>query len=196
MMNGRYCKSGLAFPIDDYNANCSATDHIEYNNKKIDQPYICDATNQSSRCSLFYNYSLSNDAIKLPQRSFNVRCSCGLDGNNGFCSNILGTKDYEDAVAKLKTVLEASQCHTLDRDNFRAQRDSCGIGGGSDLDKAISAMFEVKYFPWVQTSRVKNCIEEVFDDSLRNQQKMEAAWVRGMMGTGVALALMMIMAYL
>jgi len=54
-----------------------------------------------------------------------------LDGNNGYCSKLLGTEKYKDAMSKRKTVLESSECHTLDRSNFRAQRDSCGIGPGS-----------------------------------------------------------------
>ena len=82
----------------------------------------------------------------------------------------MGTQEYRDAVAKLKTVLEASECHTLDRDDFRAQRDECGIGSEtSELDDAIRAMFNMKYHPWVQDNRVRSCIEEVFDDSLTNQ---------------------------
>lgn len=27
-INGRYCKSGLAFPISDYTANCTAVDKV------------------------------------------------------------------------------------------------------------------------------------------------------------------------
>jgi hypothetical protein len=44
MINGKYCKSGLAFPIDEFKGNCSATDHIKYDNKIIRSPYECDPT--------------------------------------------------------------------------------------------------------------------------------------------------------
>jgi hypothetical protein len=77
-------------------------------------------------------------------------------------------------MSKRKSVLEASECHTLDRTNFRAQRDSCGIGPGDTLDSAITAMFEVNYHAWVQNSDVFDCISKVFDDSLLNQSKMGA----------------------
>jgi len=120
LINGKYCKSGLAFPLDEFKGNCSATDHIKYNGLKVKAPYECDPTNQAARCWLNYNFSAPNDAIPLPQKNFTVRCSCALDGNKGYCSNIIGTQEYREAVAKLKNVLEASECHTLDRDNFRA----------------------------------------------------------------------------
>jgi hypothetical protein len=96
----------------------------------------------------------------------------------------------------LKTVLEASECHTLDREDFRAQRDVCGIGSGGDLDSAIKAMFEMKYHPWVQDGRVRNCIEEVFDDSLRNQQKMQAAPLLSIFGTFLALMSLLVATYM
>lgn len=166
-LNGRYCKSGLAFPLDQFTGNCSATDKIVYNNEKLSAPYPCDPTNQSKRCSLFYNASAPNDAIPLPQKSFSVRCNCALNGNDGYCSNILGTEAYKEAVSKLKTVLEASLCHTLDRGNFRAQRD-CGIGNTNSLDSAIQAMFDVKYHAYIQDEKVKKCINDVFDESLTN----------------------------
>lgn len=117
---------------------------------------------------------MPNDAIPLPQKNFTARCNCGLNGNSGFCSNLIGTTKYKDAVASLKSVLEVSQCHTLDRNDFRAQRDSCGIGPSSTLDEAITAMFEVKYHAYVQDPTVSGCIEQIFDDSLFNQQKMFA----------------------
>lgn len=196
IQNGKYCKSGLAFPITEFIGNCSATDRIVYNNTNVTAPYECNPTNQFQRCWLFYNYSAPNDAITLPQRNFSVRCNCALDGNKGYCSNIVGTLEYREAVSKLKTVLEVSECHTLDRDNFRAQRDVCGIGPGNDLDSAIRAMFEMKYHPWVQNGDVRSCIEQVFDDSLMNQQKMQAAPLLNLLGTALALTSLFIVTYL
>lgn len=75
----------------------------------------------------------------------------------------------------MKSVLEVSRCHTLDRYNSRAQRDSCGIGPSATLDEAIIAMFEVRYHAYVQDGTVRSCIEQIFDDSLFNQKKMNAA---------------------
>lgn len=119
-INGRYCKSGLAFPITNFSSNCTATDRIFYEGKNKTYPYKCDPVNQSSRCNLFFNISYPNDGYVLNQSSFSVRCSCALNGNDGYCSKILGTEKYKDAVAKLKKVLESSECHTLDRYDMRA----------------------------------------------------------------------------
>jgi hypothetical protein len=73
-INGRYCKSGLAFPTTNISAtnpgpvisaNCTATDRIFYEGKNLSSPFSCDPTNQTRRCFLFYNSSYPNDAITL-----------------------------------------------------------------------------------------------------------------------------------
>ena len=46
----------------------------------------------------------------------------------GYCSSVIGTEFYRKAVRSKKLVYELSNCHTLDRENFRAQKDECGIG--------------------------------------------------------------------
>ena len=185
-INGRYCKSGLAFPVNETAnlknntngskelilGNCTATDRVFYTGKNVTWPYSCNPYNQTAKCLLFYNASAPNDALVLEQKSFSVRCNCALNGNDGYCSKLLGTTKYKDAMAKRKTVLEASECHTLDRNNFRSQRDTCGIGPGGALDDAINAMFEVNYHAWVQDGNIRECIEQVFDDSLKNQSKL------------------------
>lgn len=99
LINGKYCASGLAFPILDktgahtYQANCTATDRIFYNGTNLTYPYPCDPTQQNKLCQLFYNASQPNDGIVLPQMSFTTRCNCGLNGtdNVGYCAQILGT---------------------------------------------------------------------------------------------------------
>jgi len=60
-----------------------------------------------------------------------------MDGEKGFCSKIIGTNIYREAMSQLKDVLENSECHTLDRYNMRAQRDECGLRDKDALDKAI-----------------------------------------------------------
>lgn len=95
-------------------------------------------------------------------------------------------------MSKLKDVLEASECHTLDRYNFRAQRDVCGIGEKPELDEAITAMFDVKYHPWVQDQTVKACIEDAFDDSLTNQKKMSGRYMRSMIQAMIGLTIFLV----
>jgi hypothetical protein len=59
------------------------------------------------------------------------------DGTKGFCGSVLGTIEYKDALYALKPVLEKSNCHTLDRHDFRAHRDTCGIGFNDDWKDAV-----------------------------------------------------------
>lgn len=62
-LNGRYCQSGLAFPIDKNTGNCSAIDHITYGNINYTTgPYWCNASDQSAKCILAYNASYPDDA--------------------------------------------------------------------------------------------------------------------------------------
>jgi len=55
-------------------------------------------------------------------------CKCALDGDNGFCDEIIGTKEYFSALHANKLVLEKSLCHTLDRNSMAAHADVCGTG--------------------------------------------------------------------
>jgi len=88
LMNGKYCASGLAFPIFNkdntltYTGNCTATDRIFYNGTNLTYPFPCDPTQQNKVCQLFYNASTPNDGIVLPQKSFSTRCNCALNGND------------------------------------------------------------------------------------------------------------------
>ena len=173
-MNGRYCKSGLAFPTSNFSANCTAVQRIEFNNETIAAPYKCNPTNQSLQCKLVYNASEPNDGLSAIEKSFNVPCGCALDGNQGFCTKILGTTSYVLAVEKLKKVFEYSTCHSLDRSDMRAQMDECGIGPGEDIDAAIEQLFLINYWPYAQkeaNEKVRNCIEQFFSDSPTNLKK-------------------------
>lgn len=66
-INGMYCKSGIAFPLPNNpnSGNCTATDNIMFQNRRIPFPFKCDPTNQANRCLVNYNASAPNDAIKL-----------------------------------------------------------------------------------------------------------------------------------
>lgn len=67
-------------------------------------------------------------AVTTAQSSVTTPCMCALDGDNGFCGSVLGTETYTKAVASLRPILTGSQCHTLDRNDLRAQKDVCGVG--------------------------------------------------------------------
>ena len=53
--NGQYCKSGIAFPLNENQAQCTTTNHIEFEGKKLQSPYQCDPTDNEKYCKLFFN---------------------------------------------------------------------------------------------------------------------------------------------
>ena len=72
-------------------------------------------------------------------------------------------------------VLSASKCHTLDRSDFRAQKDSCGIGNNNDLWRfAVDKIYNVTYWPYIQNQNVYNCTSQFFGDSWYNLNLKDA----------------------
>lgn len=73
--------------------------------------YACDPTNSTSICKIYFDKS----------RYFEVQCKCSLNSaEEGFCDSIIGTSDYQNDLILIKYMHEMSQCHTLDRNNYRA----------------------------------------------------------------------------
>lgn len=100
-LNGQYCKSGLAFYNKDLKAGqCANTYKVMQGDKVLKAPYQCDPTDNELPCKIFYT----------KDKSFDVPCNCALDGKevdghaNGYCSSILGTAEYAEALVKLKSV--------------------------------------------------------------------------------------------
>ena len=87
----------------------------------------------------------------------------------------MGTSEYSVALAAIKPVLEKSNCHTLDRYDFRAQKDVCGVGPGRLWESAVKERFVINYWPYVNAGEtVKNCVEKTFVDSFVNLSKSSA----------------------
>lgn len=172
MNNGQYCKSGIAFPETSTIARCTTTDHIKFNNQVIEKPYKCDPTDNSRMCELYFNVTDYRPNQPLVQKMITTTCKCALDGDNGFCGSVIGTSIYENGLAALKTMYQESTCHTLDRFNLRAQKDSCGIGPTSEWEAAVTEQFVIKYWPYINAkAETVSCINEFFSDSLQNLKK-------------------------
>ena len=60
--------------------------------------------------------------------TYEEHCRCAMDGDSGYCGTVLGTDIYTQNISLVKEMLLKSACHTLDRDNLRAQKDTCGQG--------------------------------------------------------------------
>lgn len=104
----------------------------------------------------------------------------------GFCQSVLGSETYADAVAELSNVLGSSKCHTLDRNDMRAQKDACGIGIKTDgWRMAVDKMFNVTYWPYVQMSSSYNCISLFFADSYYNLVRQNALSLTHLLSTAL-----------
>lgn len=96
--NGMYCKSGFAFPLIGENkfttANCTTVGEIKWNNtiRTEEDGYSCSPVDQSIKCVLNFSASYPDilDQYKVYE-SFTVGCGCALDGDNGYCSELIGT---------------------------------------------------------------------------------------------------------
>ena len=74
-------------------------------------------------------------------------------------------KDY---IRKIKAVWYQDNCHTYDRENMYAQID-CGIGNNDDsLRDALTALFSLKFFPFIQDPQIKTCLFKVLPESPDN----------------------------
>ena len=90
-----------------------------------DEVFGCDPTNNKNRVRVYY-LLISGLEEKEDLRYFEVICRCGLGKDVpqlGFMGNITGTEKYSEAIALKKDMLEQSNCHTDDRDNYEAQLD-------------------------------------------------------------------------
>jgi len=68
-----------------------------------------------------------------------------------------------------RRVLEKSKCHTLDRNNLRAQRDGCGIGiDNEEWRFAVDQVFNVTHWPYIQNFTNYHCVAGFFADSYLN----------------------------
>lgn len=136
MINGKYCQSGLAYPVNDYTAKCTSFKEMKFAGKVIEEPFACNATNQNFTCQLFFNIEDEDKGYTEKEKRSYVtnQCKCALDGKNttGYCSNVMGTLKYQRAVKAFQNVMKKSNCHTMDRNNLYAQRDKCGIGTGNE----------------------------------------------------------------
>mmetsp|Transcript_36166 Transcript_36166/g.55537 ORF Transcript_36166/g.55537 Transcript_36166/m.55537 type:complete len:118 (+) Transcript_36166:367-720(+) len=110
---------------------------MKYNDTIIEYPFECNATSREYQCELFFEVYDEDAAYtnEAKRNYFPNSCKCALDGkkSSGYCSSLMGTEKYRNAMAAKQIIMEASNCHTLDRNDMRAQKDSkCGIGTLSD----------------------------------------------------------------
>jgi len=92
------------------------------------------------------------------------------DSQSGFCESVIGTDTYADAMSAKKTLYEKSSCHTLDRENMRAQREECGVGAlNEEWRLAVDRQFNITHWPYVQDNQIYQCVQRFFSDSYVNE---------------------------
>ena len=186
--------SGLAFPLnpDDGGdiAKCTKVHQVEFDGEVLwslkdwdpkedpDPIFPCDPTDNSKMCELKY-YTSDPDVREefATEASFFTTCKCSMDGVTGYCGQVLGTQVYADGLYNIKNVMESSDCHTLDRHDWRAQKEGCNVSSADDWDRAVSDLFRLNHWPYVngQDEDIKSCIRETFKDSPQNLKKELAA---------------------
>ena len=159
--NGFFCKSGLAIANGSDAGICKSVTNITFNGNTLASPYQCDPTDNSVFCNLVYG-SGSSDFVQTSWK-------CALDGSNGYWGSIIGTDEYKLYTDAIRLVYNSSSCHTLDRENLKAQRESCGIGTSTEQWRyAVQKRFNVTYWPFIQPTSSRNCINAIFHDSYTN----------------------------
>lgn len=185
--NGKFCISGLAFPVNDKMAQCTETNRILFDGQETNNPYNCTATDPDKKCQIIYE---EDDPAN--KGSVDVFCRCSMsDSTSGFCESVIGTETYAKAVRAKKLLYRESKCHTLDRENMRAQRDDCGIGDFTDEWRfAVDQQFNVTHWPYIQDNQIYHCVQKFFADSYINESLDHAEnWLVYSMTTIVAASL-------
>lgn len=81
----------------------------------------------------------------------NTDCKCAMtDFETGFCGSVIGTEFYEEYVAAKKELYAVNKCHTLDREDMLAHKDSCGVGTGDNRwEWAVNKQFNITHWPYI-----------------------------------------------
>jgi len=116
-----------------------------FDGRQTNAPYNCTATDPNKRCQIVFEEGTAN------QGNLDVLCRCSMsDSQSGFCESVIGTDTFAKAMLSKKTLYEKSDCHTLDRENMRAQREECGVGALDDEWRfAVDRQFNITHWPYV-----------------------------------------------
>jgi len=143
-------------------AKCTSANGIYFENSLINEPYKCSPQDPDKKCMINFNIDDADNAFTSQSSRDKVEadCRCAMtDQTSGFCGSVIGTEFYRKAVRAKKLVLQRSDCHTLDRYDFRAQKDKCGIGRGNEEWRfAVDQSFNVTHWPYIHSSSSYHCV--------------------------------------
>lgn len=65
LLNGKYCQSGLAYPINENSARCTSFKEMRFDDKVIEEPFPCSPRKQEKTCALHFNIEKEDEAYAL-----------------------------------------------------------------------------------------------------------------------------------
>lgn len=127
--NGKFCKTGWAWNSDGADtAQCTKiTSVVTDMGTEMKTPYECTATMDNNYCQYYLDFSNNN--------YLSGQCECALDDYQGFC-RYPGQIETYTFIGYVKVLDENNHCHTLDRDNMKAQLE-CGLGKSEAMKNAV-----------------------------------------------------------
>ena len=82
-INGKYCESGLAYPVDATTAKCTSMTSMMYQGKAISEPFPCNPALLNEKCKIMFNIDTDKTYTNVGTRGFvEVPCKCSLGGPN------------------------------------------------------------------------------------------------------------------
>ena len=152
---GRVCTSGWAYKKTTNEAECFTILKVQSDQGEFTvdtAPYPCTASNTANFCMYFYGTGDSDFLI--------IKCQRGLDGSSGYCPAPGPTETLALSASMNALYTNQTNCHTLDRENMFAYAE-CGAGAGVLLELAATNKLNFEYWPYIQGSNPKTCIESV-----------------------------------
>jgi hypothetical protein len=73
-------------------------------------------------------------------------------------------------MSKVKSILEGSKCHSLDRHDWRAQNDVCGYGYyyPDGWNQGVTEHFKLTHWPYVNEKFINRCMRSLSKNSPEN----------------------------
>lgn len=136
---------------------CASITQVTSDFGPVTSPYKCTVGNPMNTCRYYYN---SYEYITQ-------ECQCGFDPTVGYCQ-YPGQDELTNYIQSIYPAYNASNCHTLDRFNLRAQAEPCGMGPQIALKQAIAVSFNFTHWPFIQNADAAQCILSIHPHSQTN----------------------------
>lgn len=159
--NGIHCTSGLAYNSNTNQATWVSTVNITQSGVVLAYPYACSPTDNLIPCRLNYGTG-ATDYIE-------VTCDCSTKSQGGYWNRIPGTAAFKNMTAERKRGYTDSECHTLDRDDYLALKDSCGnMKDRATWYEMYSINFNHTYWALMQDYNTSICFQSFIKQAPKN----------------------------